>query len=144
MRTTTLLIVTVELKTQTSPHAIYNNFEFVIAYNSGRRDRNLANERNVDASDCLFLTLVVSTLVSATATSTVFAQTPNDARSRWEVSCMIRHDKFDYVLPGAMRRNDIDLWIVIDRGRGTQPMTRDFGIATVNGQGFYVFSRQRR
>ena len=65
---------------------------------------------------------------------------PDDARSQWRVSCMIRHDKFDYVLPGAMRRNGIDMWIVTDRGRGTQPMTRDFGIATVNGQIIYVFS----
>jgi len=64
---------------------------------------------------------------------------PDDVRSRWESSCMIRHDKFDYVLPGAMRRNDIDMWIVTDRGRGTQPMTRDFGISTVNGQSFFIF-----
>ena len=63
----------------------------------------------------------------------------DDVRSRWEASCMIRHDKFDYVLPGAMRRNDIDMWIVTDRGRGTQPMTRDFGISTVNGQSFFLF-----
>ena len=63
-----------------------------------------------------------------------------DYRSQWRVSCMIRHDKFDYVLPGAMRRTGVDMWIVTDRGRGTQPMTRDFGIATVNGQGIYLFS----
>ena len=64
----------------------------------------------------------------------------DDARSQWRISCMIRHDKFDYVLPGAMRRNDIDMWIVTDRGRGTQPMARDFGIASVNGQIIYVFA----
>ena len=66
--------------------------------------------------------------------------TLDDSRSQWRVSCMIRHDKFDYVLPGAMRRNGIDMWIVTDRGRGTQPMARDFGTATVNGQIIYVFS----
>ena len=63
----------------------------------------------------------------------------DSARSRWEVNCTIRHDKFDYVLPGAMRANDIDMWIVIDRGRGTEPMARDFGISSINGQGFFVF-----
>ena len=52
---------------------------------------------------------------------------------------MIRKDKFDYVLPTAMRRNRIDMWIVLDRGRGTEPMARDFGIDTVNGQGIYIF-----
>ncbi len=61
------------------------------------------------------------------------------ARSRWEISCNIRKDKFDFVLPRAMRANNIDMWIVIDRGRGTQPMTLDFAISTVNGQGFFVF-----
>ena len=63
----------------------------------------------------------------------------DDARTLWEINCMIRQDKFDYVLPGAMRRNGIDMWIVLDRGRGTEPMSQDFGSDTVNGQGIYVF-----
>jgi Xaa-Pro aminopeptidase len=58
----------------------------------------------------------------------------------WQINCAIRHDKFDYVLPTAMRANNIDMWIVIDRGRGTEPLALDFGISTVNGQGFYLFS----
>ncbi len=41
-------------------------------------------------------------------------------------SCMIRHDKFDYVLPGAMRRNDIDMWIVIEGDPGWQPVIGAF------------------
>jgi Xaa-Pro aminopeptidase len=61
------------------------------------------------------------------------------ARARWEINCTIRKDKFDFVLPQAMRANDVDVWIVIDRGRGTEPMARDFGISTINGQGFFVF-----
>jgi Xaa-Pro aminopeptidase len=52
---------------------------------------------------------------------------------------MIRHDKFNYVLPEAMRRNRIDMWIVIDHGRGTEPMMLDLGIETAYGQGIYVF-----
>ena len=85
-------------------------------------------------------TLLAAALVSVAANAPAQTALNDDVRSRWETSCMIRHDKFDYVLPGAMRRNDIDMWIVIDRGRGTQPMTRDFGIATVNGQGFFIFT----
>ncbi len=88
----------------------------------------------------LLTVLIVSVLSTGASFVVSSSAAPGDARSRWEISCMIRHDKFDYVLPGAMRRNDIDMWIVIDRGRGTQPMTRDFGIATVNGQGFFIFS----
>lgn len=52
---------------------------------------------------------------------------------------MIRNDKFDYVLPGAMRRNRIDMWIVFDHGRGSEPMMLDFGIETAYGQGIYIF-----
>ena len=85
-------------------------------------------------------TVLAAALVSVAANAPAQTTVTDDVRSRWETSCMIRHDKFDYVLPGAMRRNDIDMWIVIDLGRGTQPMTRDFAVATVNGQGFFVFS----
>jgi Xaa-Pro aminopeptidase len=59
--------------------------------------------------------------------------------SQWEASCMIRHDKFNYVLPGAMRRNGIDMWIVIDHGRGTEPMMLDLAIETAYGHGIYIF-----
>jgi len=62
-----------------------------------------------------------------------------DFQSQWSSSCMIRQDKFNYVLPKAMRRNNIDMWIVIDRGRGTEPMMLDLGIETAYGQGIYVF-----
>ncbi len=62
------------------------------------------------------------------------------AKTDWEISCRIRSDKFDYVLPGAMRDNDIDMWIVIDKGRGTEPLFRDFGDPTSNGNGIFIFT----
>ena len=71
--------------------------------------------------------------------SSATSATDRDFKSLWENSCMIRKDKFDYVLPKAMRRNNIDMWIVIDHGRGTDPMMLDFGIGTAYGHGFYVF-----
>jgi Xaa-Pro aminopeptidase len=63
-----------------------------------------------------------------------------DAHDRWEISNMIRSDKFDYVLPKAMRNNNIDMWIIIDRGRGTEPLFQDFGDATSNGNGIFIFT----
>jgi hypothetical protein len=36
-----------------------------------------------------------------------------EARRRWEQMCQIRKDKFDYILPQAMRENGIGMWIVI-------------------------------
>ena len=85
------------------------------------------------------VTALLSFLISSLSPLLVRTATAGDARSLWEVSCMIRKDKFDYVLPTAMRRNGIDMWIVLDRGRGTEPMARDFGIDTVNGQGTFIF-----
>ena len=78
--------------------------------------------------------LVLPFLLSVSSSAQV-----KDFQSQWESSCMIRQDKFNYVLPKAMRRNNIDMWIVIDRGRGTEPMMLDLGIETAYGQGIYVF-----
>jgi len=63
-----------------------------------------------------------------------------DAHDTWKITNMIRSDKFDYVLPKAMRNNNIDMWIIIDRGRGTEPLFRDFGDATSNGNGIFIFT----
>lgn len=56
------------------------------------------------------------------------------------IANMIRADKFNYVLPKAMRNNNIDMWIIIDKGRGTEPLFRDFGFATSNGNGIFIFT----
>ncbi|MDD9999331.1 MAG: hypothetical protein OXQ89_16460, partial [Rhodospirillaceae bacterium] len=60
-------------------------------------------------------------------------------QAQWQMSCIIRRDKFDLVLPTAMRRNGVDMWIVIDHGRGTEPLMLDFGIESAYGQGIYIF-----
>ena len=64
----------------------------------------------------------------------------NEAYNDWEISCMIRKDKFKFVLPKAMRNNAIDMWIIIDKGRGTEPLFRDFGEPTSNGNGIFIFT----
>ena len=61
------------------------------------------------------------------------------ALTDWQFACNIRSDKFDYVLPGAMRDNGIDMWIVVDKGRGTEPLAREFGDISSNGNGIFVF-----
>lgn len=62
-----------------------------------------------------------------------------EGEPEWAMSCKIRSDKFDYVLPEAMRANNIDMWIVIDKGRGTEPLARDFGSISSNGNGIIIF-----
>jgi Xaa-Pro aminopeptidase len=80
-----------------------------------------------------------SLLLLVVALLTTNAEAGN-GQSEWLKSCKIRSDKFDYVLPDAMRDNNIDMWIVIDKGRGTEPLARDFGSASSNGNGIFIFT----
>ena len=96
-------------------------------------------ERVASASGFLIAAVVALTAMPAVS----WAQQRlalDEARSQWEFSCAIRKDKFAYVLPDALRRNDVDMWIVLDRGRGSEPMVRDFGPDTSNGNGIFVFT----
>ena len=58
----------------------------------------------------------------------------------WQMSCSVRKDKFDFILPNVMRRHEIDMWIIIDKGRGAEPMTQDFGPETSYGNGIIIFT----
>jgi methionine aminopeptidase len=67
-----------------------------------------------------------------------------NALDNMAIANMIRSDKFNYVLPKAMRNNNIDMWIIIDKGRGTEPLFQDLGFATSNGNGIFVFTDRGR
>ena len=63
-----------------------------------------------------------------------------EARRRWERMCLIRAEKFDRILPGAMRDNDIDMWIVMMREGQPDPLYRDLGEGYVGSTGYYIFT----
>ncbi|MFM7272617.1 MAG: peptidase M24, partial [Gammaproteobacteria bacterium] len=63
-----------------------------------------------------------------------------EARRRWEMERQIRLDKFEQVLPGAMRDAGIDLWIVAMRENAPDPLWNDLGRGYVTGTGYYVFT----
>jgi Xaa-Pro aminopeptidase len=63
-----------------------------------------------------------------------------EARRRWEMQRQIRLDKFEQVLPGAMRDNTIDMWIVAVKENHTDPLWEDMGRGYVTGIGYYVFT----
>ena len=48
----------------------------------------------------------------------------------------IRKDRFDHVLPRAMRDNDVDMWIHVVRDRNPDPIARDLG----GESGVFVFT----
>jgi Xaa-Pro aminopeptidase len=64
----------------------------------------------------------------------------SEARERWERMCQIRAEKFDLVLPGAMRDNDIDMWITVMREGLHDPLYEALGRGYVGGWAYYVFT----
>ena len=52
----------------------------------------------------------------------------------------IRLDKFEQVLPRAMRENGIDMWIVAVKENHYDPLWNDLGRGYVSGIGYYVFT----
>ncbi len=65
---------------------------------------------------------------------------PQEARRRWETMNQIRRDKFDLVLPQAMRENDIDMWITMIREANYEPLWPDLGFGYTGQTGYYIFT----
>ena len=63
-----------------------------------------------------------------------------EARRRWERLCRIRKDKFDLILPGAMRDHGIDMWIVMMKEGHYDPLYEDLGRGYPGRVAFYVFT----
>lgn len=63
-----------------------------------------------------------------------------EARRRWEQMCQIRKDKFDYILPQAMRENGIDMWLVMMKEGHYDPLYDDLGRGYPGRVGFYIFT----
>jgi Xaa-Pro aminopeptidase len=65
---------------------------------------------------------------------------PQEARRRWETMNQIRRDKFDLVLPEAMRENGIDMWITMIREANYEPLWPDLGFGYTGQTGYYIFT----
>jgi len=83
------------------------------------------------------LSVVLAVLAPGAASAT---GEPGEARRRWEVQCQIRQEKFDRVLPEAMRENGIDLWIVMQKEAHPDPLYEDLGRGYTGSVGYYAFS----
>lgn len=81
----------------------------------------------------ILLTTTLVMLLSVPA----FAQ---EARRRWEMERQIRLDKFEQVLPKAMRDHGIDMWIVAAKENHYDPLWKDLGRGYITGIGYYVFT----
>jgi len=81
--------------------------------------------------------LILAIAVTALAATPASAQ---EARRRWEIQRQIRLDKFEQVLPRAMRDHGIDMWIVAVKENHIDPLWNDLGRGYVTGIGYYVFT----
>ena len=76
--------------------------------------------------------------------SLVSTSSAQEARRRWEMQRQIRLDKFEQILPVAMRNAGIDMWIVAVKENHREPLWEDLGRGYVSGIGYYVFTDRGR
>ncbi len=62
------------------------------------------------------------------------------SRRRWERQCEIRREKFDRILPEAMRENGVDMWITMMKENNWDPLYDDLGRGYAGSIGYYVFT----
>ena len=79
-------------------------------------------------------------LMLAAIQFSVMAHAGGEARKRWDLMNQIRQEKFDLVLPDAMRENGVDMWITVNREGYDDPLTEDLGRGYTGSWGYYVFT----
>ena len=63
-----------------------------------------------------------------------------EVKIRWDRMCQIRKEKFDHILPEAMRENGIDMWIVAQKEGHDDPLAALLGPGYTNTVGYFVFT----
>ena len=81
-------------------------------------------------------------LCVALATPEVQAQRTSlpEVKIRWDRMCQIRKEKFDHILPEAMRENGIDMWIVAQKEGHDDPLAPLLGGGYTGSVGYFVFT----
>jgi Xaa-Pro aminopeptidase len=87
-------------------------------------------------SNSIFQRFTLFFLVALFASS-AFGQ---ESMRRWRKMNQIRNDKFDLILPDAMRDNNIDMWIIMNREGNFDPLYPDMGEGYVGLTGYYIFT----
>jgi Xaa-Pro aminopeptidase len=85
---------------------------------------------------------VVKTLALAAAFAALVPEAPGaqEARRRFERMCQIRLEKFDRILPEAMRENGIDMWITVMKEGHRDPLYFDLGEGYTGSIGYFIFT----
>ncbi|MDE0000993.1 MAG: hypothetical protein OXQ89_24925, partial [Rhodospirillaceae bacterium] len=78
--------------------------------------------------------ILISVMVAGSASALELLG--NSSQSGGEILRLMRNDKLDLVLPGAMRDNNVDMWIHVTRQGDPDPMAMQFG----STYGYLVFT----
>jgi len=87
-----------------------------------------------------FLVLLALAIALILAVTPATAQSHLEARNRWARLCEMRREKFDRILPEAMRENGIDMWIVAMREGHHDPLWEMLGRGYVGTTGYFIFT----
>jgi Xaa-Pro aminopeptidase len=87
-----------------------------------------------------FRFLFAAALLTGALAAAALSLEAQEARRRWERSCQIRKEKFDLVLPGAMKDNRVDMWIIVMREGLLDPLWEALGGGYVGGWAYWVFT----
>jgi len=85
--------------------------------------------------------VIFFTLIVLASGFNVYAQ---KSKQRYEILKLIRHEKFDLILPGAMRDNKVDMWIHVVESGKKDPLALDLGgwfeYRAWEPIGYYIFT----
>lgn len=83
---------------------------------------------------------VLLALTLALAATPAVGQSHLEARNRWSRLCEMRREKFDRILPEAMRENGVDMWIVAMREGHPDPLWELLGRGYIGTTGYFIFT----
>ena len=84
----------------------------------------------------MFRVILISICVMLTASSSYAQSAEVTAKAGGEILHLIRKEKLDLILPGAMRDNNVDMWIHVIRNGDPDPMALHFGSVS----GYIIFT----
>ncbi len=84
-------------------------------------------------------TMLIATLTLTLSVGAQRAVLP-EVKVRWDRMCQMRKEKFDHILPEAMRENGVDMWIVAQKEGHDDPLAALLGGGYTGTVGYFVFT----
>lgn len=83
---------------------------------------------------------VLFAITLALTAAPAMGQSHLESRNRWARLCEMRREKFDRILPEAMRENGVDMWIIAMREGHPDPLWELLGRGYIGTTGYFIFT----